>query len=107
MSIVTDNSAVIAGLNNRIELLEKALKSTEDIASNLNVRIAELEKELSIVIAGLFSEDDLAIRDLEQQAKGAVNGYVSGCKWALGAQYNEEVVKNRAIIYSKALKETK
>jgi hypothetical protein len=35
--------------------------------NELQKQIAELEKELSIVIAGLFSEDDLAIRDLEQQ----------------------------------------
>jgi hypothetical protein len=31
-------------------------------------KIADLEKELSSVVAGLFSEHDLAIRDLEQRA---------------------------------------
>ena len=80
--IVTDNSTVIAALNDRI---------------------AELEKDLSNAQA--MGDKDQSIRDLEQRAKGVVNGYVSGCKWALGAQYNEEVVKNRAIIYSKALKD--
>ena len=71
--------------------------------NNAEVRIAELEKDLSN--AQVMGDKDQSIRDLEQRAKGVVNGYVSGCKWALGAQYNEEVVKNRAIIYSKALKE--
>jgi hypothetical protein len=33
-------------------------------------RIAELEKELSSIVAGLFSENELAIIKLEQQAKG-------------------------------------
>jgi hypothetical protein len=33
-------------------------------------KIAELEKELSSVVAGLFSEDELAILKLENQAKG-------------------------------------
>ena len=33
-------------------------------------RIAELEKELATIIVGLFSEEELAMRDLEQQAKG-------------------------------------
>ena len=32
--------------------------------------IAELEKALSTVVSGLFSENELVIRDLEQQAKG-------------------------------------
>jgi hypothetical protein len=35
-------------------------------------KILELEKELSSVVAGLFSEHDLAIRDLDQQAKGLI-----------------------------------
>jgi hypothetical protein len=34
-------------------------------------KIAELENELSSIVAGLFSENDLAIRDLEQQLKMA------------------------------------
>ncbi len=51
------------------------------------------------------SYEDLAIRDLEQQAKGVVKGYVSACKWALGSQYDESVAKNRALIYAKKLKE--
>ena len=49
MDIVTDNSKVFEGLE---------------------ARIAELEKELATIIVGLFSEEELAIRDLEQQAKG-------------------------------------
>jgi hypothetical protein len=35
-----------------------------------DAKIAELEQKLSSVVAGLFSENDLAIRDLEQQARG-------------------------------------
>jgi hypothetical protein len=46
-------------------------------------RIAELEKELSSVVAGLFSEKDLAIRDLEQQAKGCHDG-AKACSILLG-----------------------
>jgi hypothetical protein len=49
-----------------IELLKLAHENIESQAD----KIAELEKELSSVVAGLFSEDELAIRDLEQQAKG-------------------------------------
>ena len=81
---------------NKLDLV----RSLADIA-----RIAELEKELSTIIVGLFSEEELEIRDLEQQAKGSVNGYVSACKWALGSQYDETVAKNRALNYAKALKE--
>ena len=40
-------------------------RSLADIA-----KIAELEKELSSVVAGLPSEKGQAVRDLEQQAKG-------------------------------------
>ena len=36
-------------------------------------RIAELEKELATIIVGLFSEEELAMRDLEQQAKGVLD----------------------------------
>jgi hypothetical protein len=51
-------------------LLEKLSKAKPaPTRKELKNRIAELEKELSSVVAGLFSEHDLAIRDLEQQAK--------------------------------------
>ena len=83
-------------------------------------KIAELEKEnlkalgwiAKAMMQGLSKVDCsdellkiIAIRDLEQQAKGVVKGYVSACKWALGSQYDESVAKNRAIIYAKQLKE--
>jgi hypothetical protein len=35
-------------------------------------KVAELEKELSRIVSGLFSENELAILKLEQQANGAI-----------------------------------
>jgi hypothetical protein len=55
-----------------IELLKLAHEKIESQAD----KIAELEKELSSVVAGLFSEDELAILKLENQAKG-VKDFVS------------------------------
>ena len=86
-----------------IETLTELLRMAHEQIETEVAKNAELEKDLSN--AQTMGDKEQSIRDLEQRAKGVVNGYVSGCKWALGAQYNEEVVKNRAIIYSKALKE--
>jgi dGTP triphosphohydrolase len=47
----------------------------EENKLNLEVKIAELEKELSSIVAGLFSENELAILKLEQQAKGLSEGF--------------------------------
>ena len=41
-------------------------------------RIAELEKELSSIVSGLFSENELAILKLEQQARGV--DWVLACR---------------------------
>jgi hypothetical protein len=71
-----------------IELLRMAHESLD----SKDAKIAELEKELSSVIAGLFSENELAIRDLEQQAKGvsdfvySIKGFSEGYIQALKEQ---------------------
>ena len=45
-------------------------KEAANLIASQQGKIAELEKELVTIIVGLFSEEDLVIRDLEQQAKG-------------------------------------
>jgi uncharacterized coiled-coil protein SlyX len=48
------------------------------IIANFEKRIAELENELSSTVAGLFSEKELEIRDLEQEQKviSRLNSYL-------------------------------
>jgi hypothetical protein len=57
--------------------LHKLVRTEPDWAASrikfMDYKIVELNKELSSVVAGLFSEDELAIRDLEQQAKGIID----------------------------------
>jgi hypothetical protein len=55
-------------------------RSLADIKELVELRKAnaELEKELSSIVAGLFSENELAILKLEQQAKG--------CDWVLACR---------------------
>ena len=51
---------------------EKVIKSTDFLIleiSKKDEQIAELERQLSSSVAGLFSEKELAERDLEQQVK--------------------------------------
>jgi hypothetical protein len=61
----------------------------------LQAKIAELEKELSSIVAGLFSENELAILKLEQQAKGisdfvsSIEGFSEGYIQALKEQDND------------------
>ena len=43
-----------------------------ELMSTAIMHIAELEKELSSIVSGLFSENELAILKLEQQANGAI-----------------------------------
>ena len=85
-------------------------RSIKDVKELVELRKAnaELEKELSIVVAGLFSENDLAVRDLEQQAKGVSDFFKShkprismgkSAIWEI-----DDVLVDEAI---KALKETK
>jgi hypothetical protein len=54
-------------------------------------KIKELEKELSSVVAGLFSEKELEIRDLEQQAKG-VTSAIETCEKYDADNLGEEVI---------------
>tara|TARA_R110000782_G_scaffold264560_1_gene357790 strand:+ start:308 stop:604 length:297 start_codon:yes stop_codon:yes gene_type:complete len=49
-----------------IELLRMAHESLD----SKDKQIAELEEELSTIVSGLFSENELAIRDLKQHDKG-------------------------------------
>jgi hypothetical protein len=49
---------------------EQLANCTSNQVKELKKRIAELERQLSSSVAGLFSEKELAERDLEQQAKG-------------------------------------
>jgi hypothetical protein len=59
---------------NTIETLKELLKLAHESLDSKDVEIAELEKELSSIVAGLFSENELAILKLEQQAK-SLNNY--------------------------------
>ena len=82
-------------------------------------RIAELEKELSSIVAGLFSENELAIIKLEQQAKGIsdLKAKASEYLWShnkleIRANSLVKLLTNVAVFYSaelsskaKALKE--
>ena len=54
-------------------------RSLSDMQAIVDLRTekAGLEKELSNVVSGLFSENELAIRDLEQQAKGVEDFFKS------------------------------
>lgn len=54
-----------------------------------------------------FTKEELAIRDLEKEADGAIDAYIAAAKWALGSQYDEQVVTNRAHLYVEQLKELK
>ena len=93
--------------------LRERIAELESHNLGLTKTLVELEKQVEFEMeqkAKAREQRDkitksLPIRDLEQQAKGVVKGYVSACKWALGSQYDECVAKNRAIIYAKQLKE--
>jgi hypothetical protein len=114
-------------LEKRIAELEAEVSQSDEILAehdliNYNLmeeqdkRIAELEKErdeLNEKFEEYFDAfmnckcipRDMEAHNLEQQAKGAVNGYLSACKWALGNQYDEVVSKNRALEYAKQLRQ--
>ena len=51
-------------------MISGELRGVKKATEEYKTQIAELEKELATIIVGLFSEEELAIRDLEQQAKG-------------------------------------
>jgi hypothetical protein len=60
---------------------ERVIKSADFLISeisNRDKRIAEFENELSSTVAGLFSEKELEIRDLEQEQKviSRLNSYL-------------------------------
>jgi len=88
-----------------IERFDMAVGKQQHIIEAQKVKIAELEKELSSIVAGLFSENELAIRDLEQQAKG-VEGYIDRRKLA-GGSYCSTTLMYIDELYeqAKALKE--
>jgi hypothetical protein len=56
-------------MTKEIDYVELLKLSHEKLGSQSDM-IAELEKELSSIVSGLFSENELAILKLEQQAKG-------------------------------------
>jgi hypothetical protein len=95
-----------------IELLRMAHERLD----SKDKKIAELEKELSRIVSGLFSENELVMRDLEQRANGIMDVRKAnvrkkrtlGSMWGGGhiihnMQLAEEELRNQA----KALKEGK
>ena len=66
--LILDTKNISVGLKIKLVDAQSTLEHMKFKIKKQSKHIAELEKELSIVVAGLFSEDDLAVRDLEQQA---------------------------------------
>jgi hypothetical protein len=69
----------------------------------LQAKIAELEKELSSIVAGLFSENELAILKLEQQAIGAYES-VWFCKFE-GVRTDEQPNRHISHLLNARVKE--
>jgi hypothetical protein len=60
-------------MTKEIDYVELLKLAHEKLGSQSDM-IAELEKELSRIVSGLFSENELAMRDLEQQVMGRLDG---------------------------------
>ena len=60
--------SVIKNLKFRITQIEGYNAGLANESCEQQAKIAELEKELSSIVSGLFSENELAILKLEQQA---------------------------------------
>jgi len=109
---LSGNKKMIHAMPLVVEMIDM-LETQEQTIVELRKEVERLEKQRNAILnTAIRSEEkyadlkgSFAARNLEQQAKGAVNGYVSACKWALGNQYDEYVAKNRALIYAQALKE--
>ncbi|MFT6882523.1 MAG: putative RNase H-like nuclease (RuvC/YqgF family) [Marinoscillum sp.] len=71
----------------RIENLERYNSGLANESCEQQRKIAALEKELSSVVAGLFSEHDLAIRDLENKIEGLGTAQEFACSDKRHQQY--------------------
>jgi hypothetical protein len=107
IDMLKERDAIIVTLKELLKLSYEKLGSQSDM-------ITKLDKELSRIVSGLFSENELVIRDLEQRANGIMDVRKAnvrkkrtlGSMWGGGhiihnMQLAEEELRNQA----KALKE--
>jgi hypothetical protein len=81
-----------------------------ELMSTAIMHIAELEKELSSIVSGIFSENELAILKLEQQAKALFDFEVNENIGSVACDQVTQSLKDKSYEFSnqaKALKETK
>jgi mRNA-degrading endonuclease YafQ of YafQ-DinJ toxin-antitoxin module len=99
--------AYIIKLTDRISELESKLAGSKYTVDLFCVKYKELEKELSRIVSGLFSENELAIRDLEHTRQGFWLGFEDARCHPDEMNILQQWEGTKRFNQAKALKETK